>query len=818
MAWYDGGNGAGVWEGLPLSPTLKNVLHELCTAVNEREMFRASNSATVSSITRSSGTATATTSSAHALTTGDKVYMAGADQTEYNGVVTVTVTGSTTFTYSVSGSPATPATGTLRCRRPLTKFVYDDAGNTKYFPATTDFEDLPLSKIGTGPERSVYTSVTPTSITSSGGVATVTTNSAFVSSLTVGDTIEVSGASQSEYNGTFTVASKPTSTTFTYAISGSPASPATGTITVKRQGWITRSGTTVTARLPGHGFKDGDVVTISGAAQSEYNDAHTITAARVSVGSVVSITRVGSTATVTFDQAHGMIINDVFAVDGCTQTEYNGLQTVASVPSSTTITYSVSGSPATPATGTPSVADLTRFQFEIAGAPATPATGDIKATANRHMVTYATRSGSTATITCYDHGFSTGDYVEALGTNGTPDGWAFYGPVTVTDANTFTATITGTPTSGWIPGALGTICVTKEGEFRKLLRQLQAAIAGLLTASTSASVIRFVEDSTPYETNYTLANLLGAGSYGSAWVSLQKLARASLDDVLDQMREALDLLVVTTVTGTATTQSHDVNSSKGTGSIEILSMSESGGVFTVNLASAHFLETGDQAFVSNDDLISASYWNKDYIDTVTKIDSDTFEMPATLSSGKTDSANYCFPSIAVETAWDNAVSGSPYTSVNSDTGYVSRRYCNHGVIAVYDNITYYQVSVEYEADAIFATTPTRGTLVVGEIYLQETNNGDKTQDTYTLTDSDGDTATIDASIGTTDELITVTKTSAFFADASKTLTFTTPTPASHPFNTALGNDETTQRYVTVRESNASKHTRELVPGTHLTYG
>lgn len=67
----------------------------------------------VSSITRSSSTATATTASAHELLTGDYVTIAGASQTEYNGTYQITVTSSTTFTYTVSGTPVTPATGTI---------------------------------------------------------------------------------------------------------------------------------------------------------------------------------------------------------------------------------------------------------------------------------------------------------------------------------------------------------------------------------------------------------------------------------------------------------------------------------------------------------------------------------------------------------------------------------------------------------------------------------------------------------------------------------------------------------------------------------
>jgi hypothetical protein len=66
----------------------------------------------VTSITRSSTTATVT-AAAHGFTTGDQVNIRGAVQTDYNGDFLVTVTDANTFTYTVSGSPATPATGTI---------------------------------------------------------------------------------------------------------------------------------------------------------------------------------------------------------------------------------------------------------------------------------------------------------------------------------------------------------------------------------------------------------------------------------------------------------------------------------------------------------------------------------------------------------------------------------------------------------------------------------------------------------------------------------------------------------------------------------
>jgi hypothetical protein len=67
---------------------------------------------TVTSITRASTTATVT-ATAHGFTTGDQVNIRGAAETDYNGDFIVTVTDADTFTYTVSGSPATPATGTI---------------------------------------------------------------------------------------------------------------------------------------------------------------------------------------------------------------------------------------------------------------------------------------------------------------------------------------------------------------------------------------------------------------------------------------------------------------------------------------------------------------------------------------------------------------------------------------------------------------------------------------------------------------------------------------------------------------------------------
>lgn len=83
------------------------------------------------SITRSGSTASATVNHHdgldHGLESGDSVIISGANETEYNGTFVVTVTGTTTFDYTVSGTPASPATGTIiwEKERPHYTFVWD---------------------------------------------------------------------------------------------------------------------------------------------------------------------------------------------------------------------------------------------------------------------------------------------------------------------------------------------------------------------------------------------------------------------------------------------------------------------------------------------------------------------------------------------------------------------------------------------------------------------------------------------------------------------------------------------------------------------
>lgn len=69
----------------------------------------------VTSITRSGTTATVTLSAAHYMKSGATVRIEGAGESAYNTIAEITVPDAapTTFTYEVSGSPTSPATGTI---------------------------------------------------------------------------------------------------------------------------------------------------------------------------------------------------------------------------------------------------------------------------------------------------------------------------------------------------------------------------------------------------------------------------------------------------------------------------------------------------------------------------------------------------------------------------------------------------------------------------------------------------------------------------------------------------------------------------------
>src|SRR5689334_8303585 len=96
----------------------------------------------LASLTRVGSVATATTPAAHGYATGDYVTIAGANEAGYNAKVKITVTSPTAYTFAVSGSPATPASGKI-----TSTYVSDALGGRRTVwseLATISAEMIPL--------------------------------------------------------------------------------------------------------------------------------------------------------------------------------------------------------------------------------------------------------------------------------------------------------------------------------------------------------------------------------------------------------------------------------------------------------------------------------------------------------------------------------------------------------------------------------------------------------------------------------------------------------------------------------------------------
>lgn len=562
MSWYNAGAGAGVWTGVAWQNLIKNTVSQLARAINEREFALGMNRVGLAGIDDQGGGWAVVNILSHGMVVDDTFNVYGTGITEYDTEhVVSSVVDANHVGIVIPDTGAGDYTGSDAYAYKHTLTVpYNNDGDEKAYPSASDFVGLDISKRYTGQQRSVNAQTyTPTSLTSSITLATVTLTS--TSGWTTGDWGEISGASPSTYNGRFqfTVSS---STLLTYIIPIPATSPATGTIVLSKLGRLTRVGSVATMHLPGHGYTEryvtepGTKITISGATDSGWNGEFEVDTLIHVLPNVVSITRSGGTATVVFASNHGMLLNDVFIMEDCSEANYNKVGTVSSVPSSTSITYTVPTSGATPvSSGT--ATNLSVFQFNLPDGvePETPASGDIKVVTARPMIYRATESGGVITYYCNGHDLATNDYAEirVYEGNGDPtayDEYGLYGKVTVT-SNGFTMAAVDIPVwDTWRAGLRSTMTVTKEGPLRKLIRKLRSNVEALITATGTTS--KFVEDDGTYATNWTLTNLLTEGSYGSTWIDMKYLKRTDVGKVLDQIREAVSLLVVIKTTLTIT--------------------------------------------------------------------------------------------------------------------------------------------------------------------------------------------------------------------------------------------------------------------------
>ena len=225
---------------------------------------------TISSITYVNAVATLTTTTAHGLTTGAYVSISGTTPAAYSGVFKIIVISTTAFTYTLVTAPggnatvvgtylnqaSTPVNTLMNYTKNVSYNLFGAAGtdiwDTKPNPATKVFTGITSDKLqsvnlsntaghflvacnGVDPVMiydgsawfyvaTTTTAATISTITHVGAVATLTTATAH--GLITNNRVTISGASSSEYNGTYVI-TVTGANTFTYTMASTPAADAT---------------------------------------------------------------------------------------------------------------------------------------------------------------------------------------------------------------------------------------------------------------------------------------------------------------------------------------------------------------------------------------------------------------------------------------------------------------------------------------------------------------------------------------------------------------------------------------------------------------
>lgn len=141
---------------------------------------------------------------------------------------------------ALTATPGAGGTGVARDRAYLVTFVHAWADGKTEESGPSLASTIVSAKSGQTVDLSSIPRwiITATSITRVGSVATVTIPAGYIDWFGDNDRVTIAGAAQGEYNGTVEI-TRLSNTQFTYAVTGAPATPATGTVTVKTNHNIT---------------------------------------------------------------------------------------------------------------------------------------------------------------------------------------------------------------------------------------------------------------------------------------------------------------------------------------------------------------------------------------------------------------------------------------------------------------------------------------------------------------------------------------------------------------------------------------------------
>ncbi len=330
---------------------------------------------------RAANVVTITTTTAHNLTSGQSVSIAGVTDATFNGTFIVTaIPSSTTFTYAQSGLDATSGSGAVT-NNAVNWSVNNIAGG-----------DLTVGKITPGGLYTAPAALPPAvtaTIASNGAVrksnvVTITTTAAH--NLVAGQVVVITDVVDTTFNGTFLIASVPSTTTFTFNQTANDATSGPGkvssfAVTIKATSVASSStsgtavasilsGITVTVTPPNATVGTSETFQFTSNVTGSSNTAvnwfvNGIASGNANVGTISAsglymapaspptsnaatiasngAVRKSNVVTITTTAPHGFSVGQSVIIAGVSDTSFNGTFTIASVPSSSTFTYAQTG-------------------------------------------------------------------------------------------------------------------------------------------------------------------------------------------------------------------------------------------------------------------------------------------------------------------------------------------------------------------------------------------------------------------------------------------------------------------------------------------
>jgi len=337
---------------------------------------------------------TLTTTRAHGFLQGDTVEISGLAESELNGDFFITeVPTSTTFKYSLF--PLNRAVTKAVVAKKLvsnvatvfTKEAHGFSTNDTVFLKDIDSVFSGNYTITSTPtvtsftfakDRSTARTVTGAVLVSN--IATLTTSEAH--GYVEGEDVTIAGLDQN-YNGTYTITSVPSVTTFSYTKTRTDARGITSRSMTNDVATITMSGT--------HGFVANEVVAVSGMErttnqvaldfENPFNgtfvikslpstSSFTYDVPRLYSSTITTTSRSANVASITVAESIQASIGDTIVIQDLANASYNGTFTVTAVLSSTTYVFSSAGADEAPiavSTGKVSLLSIRPFSAVVAG-------------------------------------------------------------------------------------------------------------------------------------------------------------------------------------------------------------------------------------------------------------------------------------------------------------------------------------------------------------------------------------------------------------------------------------------------------------------